>query len=247
MKLKIGIIGDYQADSDTHLAMQPALNHSGDSIGLKIESIWLPTDQLERDAGESQLSQFDGFWAATGSPCNSLQGALAAIKFAREQNVPFLGTCAGCQHAIIEITRHVLGLVDAQHAEYDPYSPNLFVSKLVCSLAGQEMNLALKSGSVASELYGRETSITERYYCNFGLARKHEALLELAGFKISGQDISEQASKNEIDSQARIFELSRHPFFLATLFVPQVRSTEENPHPVVTGFVKACSLVGNKV
>lgn len=247
MKLTIGIIGDYQPSSDTHLTMEPALQHSGNSIGIEVQSVWLPTEQLELRSSEIELSEFDGLWAATGSPYNSLSGALAGIKFARERNVPFLGTCGGCQHAILEVARHVLGFADAQHAEYDPYSSNLFVSKLVCSLAGQEMNLALKSGSMVARLYGGKTNITERYYCNFGLDRKHEALLESAGLKIVGLDISEQASANEHDSPARIFELSGHPFFLATLFVPQVRSTKESPHPAITGLVKASSLVTRKV
>src|SRR5262249_3166913 len=151
----------------------------------------------------------------------------------------FLGTCGGCQHALLEIARNCLGFADAQHAEYDPSASLLFISKLFCSLAGQEMPLKLVEGSLASQLYGDKTSVVEKYYCNFGLKREHEELLKTVRVRVSGTDVSEQAQANMEDSPARIFELPEHPFFVATLFVPQVSSTVQEPHPIVTGFLQA--------
>ena len=237
MTLTIGVIGDFQKDNVSHQVMQPALNHSGKGSGINAECVWLPTEELEKNAND--LSKFDGFWGATASPYKSLEGALMGIKYARENKIPFLGTCGGCQHAILEFARNVLNFQDAEHAEYNPYGSKLFLSKLVCSLAGQKMEVEITPGSLAAEIY-QKTHATEEYFCNFGLARQYESLLENAGFKISGVDTSEQAKHNETDSPGRIFELIEHPFYLSTLFVPQVRSTDNAPHPAISGFLNAC-------
>jgi CTP synthase (UTP-ammonia lyase) len=96
---------------------------------------WLPTEPLENDLG--LVATADVLWCAPGSPYRSLRGALAALRFGRENVVPTLGTCGGCQHIILEYARNVLGFNDAQHAEYDPYASRLFISALTCSSAGR--------------------------------------------------------------------------------------------------------------
>lgn len=93
---------------------------------------------------------------------------LDVIRFAREQNIPTLSPCGGYQHMVIEFARHVAGVHDAQHAEYDPYASCVIVSRLSCSLVGREMEISLTPGSTAAAAYGTR-SITERYDCNFGV------------------------------------------------------------------------------
>jgi len=121
--------------------------------------------------------------------------------------------------------------MDAGHAEYDPNTSNLFISQLTCALSGREMQLTFSPGSRVAEIYGA-TSATEEYYCNFGVNPNHISLFKSGSLKITGSD-----SEGEI----RVIELLGHPFFLGTLFVPQTRSAADQPHPLVTAFMKAVS------
>jgi CTP synthase (UTP-ammonia lyase) len=244
MTIEIGIIGDYQKGWGSHDEIESSIEHSAAQLGLKVEFTWLPTRDLERR--EIDLAQFAGLWCSSGSPYKSIKGALEAITYAREMRVPFLGTCGGCQHALLEIARNCLGIAEAQHAEYDPNASVMFISKLSCSLAGQEMPLELADHSLASKLYGGKKNVVEKYYCNFGLKRQFESSLEKGRVKISGSDISEKAIENSEDSQGRIFELPEHPFFVATLFVPQVSSTVTNPHPIITGFLQSSGFAKSR-
>jgi CTP synthase (UTP-ammonia lyase) len=104
----------------------------------------------------------------------------------------------------------VLGYNDAQHAEYDPYASNLFISALACSVTGREFCVKLLAGSKAAQCYGR-LEVTEHYYCNFGVNRRVVPLLTRGSMQIAGRDS---------DGEIRVLELSGHPFFLATLYVP---------------------------
>lgn len=134
--IKIGIIGDFDLERPSHKATNEALNHCADYLEINLELQWLPTESLERDADRS-ISKFDGLWCAPGSPYKSMKGALNAIRFAREKDYPFIGTCGGFQHAVIEYAQNKLGLNDPQHAEYGPNGSNLFITALSCSLVGE--------------------------------------------------------------------------------------------------------------
>ena len=155
-----------------------------------------------------------------------------SIQHARENGIPCLGTCGGFQHMILEYARNVLNFKDAQHAEYDPYASDLFISQLACSLAGRGMRLTFVEGSRVAALYG-SLSATEAYYCNFGVNPDKIRLLTSSELRITGSDA---------EGELRVIELPDHPFFLGTLFVPQARSTADNPHPLVSAFLKAASV-----
>jgi CTP synthase (UTP-ammonia lyase) len=133
----------------------------------------------------------------------------------------------GSVSEVLEYARNVLGFEDAQHAEYDPYASDLFITELSCSLAGQKMAVQLSADSRAAQLYGR-TEISERYYCNFGLNPKHQQLLDDGGLRVVG-----------VDGEARVLELPDRRFFVATLFVPQLSSSPESPHPLITAYLRA--------
>lgn len=210
------------------MATDAALRHSADHLGAAVEVRWLATDLLA-DAGTDRALDADALWCAPGSPYKSLDGALRAIRFARESDVPFLGTCGGFQHVVLEYARNVLGFEDAQHAEYDPYASELFVTELSCSLVGRRMEVRLAAGSRAAGFYER-TETEEEYYCNFGLNPQHRELLHDGGLRVVGTDQ---------DGEARILELPELRFFVATLFVPQLRSSPTSPHPLITGYLRA--------
>ncbi len=232
--MKIAIVGDFDPNYPLHPATEASIRHA--ARGREVQIDWLPTESLTHAEHEKKLSQYAGFFIAPGSPYKSLHGALNAIRFAREQKCPLLATCGGFQHVVIEYARHVLGFADAQHAEYDPSASRLFVSKLACSLAGRVLPIELAPGSVAHRIYGRER-IEEHYYCNFGLNPEYRPLLERSGLAVTGIEIGDEPSRFE----ARIIELPAHPFFIATLFVPQAESREKKPHPVISAFLEAVS------
>lgn len=228
-KIKLGIIGDYNADNPTHIATNEGLKHAAEALQMRsVEATWLPTDQSH------SFSDFQGLLCSPGSPYKSLEGALLGIQCAREKNIPFLGTCGGSQHLILEYARNVMGIQEASHAESDPYASCLFITPLSCSLVGKSMEVKVKPGSQAAQIY-KSTQAIEKYYCNFGLNPTYEGRLVGAGLEVSGTDENEEA---------RIIELPSHPFFFGTLFVPQASSTEEKPHPIVLAFLRAASRHG---
>lgn len=226
--VRIGIVGDFDPHFPPHLATDGSIRDSALSRGLAAVAEWVPTDRIDAE-GASAVHIYDGLWIAPGSPYRSLAGALRAIHLARLEGVPLLGTCGGFQHVVLEFARHVLHVEDAQHAEYDPYASRLFITPLSCSLVGQRMTVVLDPTSRAARMYGT-ARVSEDYYCNFGLNPQYERDLEHGGLHITGRDVA---------GEARIVELLAHPFFVATLFVPQLSSSAGRPHPLVTGFLAA--------
>jgi CTP synthase (UTP-ammonia lyase) len=224
-RLSVAVIGDFDESYTPHTATNAAISHSAKALGAEVTVTWLATEPLDTDLGP--VTEADVLWCAPGSPYQSLSGAIAALRFGRENAVPTLGTCGGCQHIILEYARNVLGFQDAQHAEYDPYASRLFISALTCSLAGQTLPVNLEPGSKVAQSY-ESSRVNEEYYCNFGLNSTHRQAFADGGLHITGIDD---------DDEARVFELPRHPFYIATLFVPQARSTMEEPHPLITALL----------
>jgi CTP synthase (UTP-ammonia lyase) len=154
-----------------------------------------------------------------------LEGALAAIRFARENNVPLGGACAGFQHVVLEYARNVLKYEDAVHAEYDPPpGGRVILDRLVCRVAGEALPIKLATDSLVAKIYGRDR-IVERYYCQFGLNPEYRH--RLGDLRVSGWDENDEA---------RVVELPSHRFFLASLFVPQ---SSAGVHPIAEAFLKA--------
>ncbi len=226
--VKVAIVGDYNEAFPPHAATNAGLEHAALRLGINVWSDWIATPTLERSA-EAILTSYDGLYIAPGSPYTSMLGGLNAITYGRKRSVPLIATCGGYQHVVLEYARRVLGEEDAQHAEYDPYASKLFVSALACSLVGQRLDVSIRSDSRAAAFYNAVTS-SEQYYCNFGLNPEYQQLLDQGGLRIVGTDAS---------GEARILELPDHPFFVATLFVPPLSSTETQPHPLLLAFVKA--------
>ena len=232
-RVRIGIIGDYNADFRPHQATDAAIQHAANYLGVTAAVEWLPTPLLTHHP-ETQLRRFDALWCAPGSPYQSMAGALVAIRFAREQQWPFIGTCGGFQHVVLEYARNVLGFADAAHAESDPDASTLFISMLECSLVGKTMHVHLEPSSRVFQMYQR-TVVVEQYYCQFGLNPEYQATIHDGGLRVVGVDE---------DHEARIVELPDHPFFVATLFVPPLTSTPEQPHPLIIAYLQAAMDCG---
>jgi CTP synthase (UTP-ammonia lyase) len=221
------LLGEYDPAFAPHVATEAALRHSSLALSGHLVPEWVST----ADVDESLLATASGIWVAPGSPYRSLEKTLAAIRYAREHDLPCLGTCGGFQHIILEYARNVLHYTDATHAEYDPYASRLFISRLTCSLAGREMRLRFTAASRVAAWYGNTTAI-EQYYCNFGVNPESVSLLSSGELKVVGWDA---------EGEVRAVELPDHRFFVGTLYVPQMRSRPDAPHPLVTAFSRAMS------
>ncbi|MBK9306430.1 MAG: CTP synthase [Nitrospira sp.] len=223
--MKLAIVAEYDPSFEPHVQTDAAIAHSASALGLDVQSEWIST----ADADITTLSEFDGIWFGPGSPYRNLNRTLDAIQFARERDVPTLGTCGGYQHMVIEFARNVLGIRDAQHEEYDPSASCLIVSRLACSLVGHEMGILLAPGSRTAAAYAAAL-IIERYYCNFGVNPDYVDQIALAGFDVVGMDA---------EGECRVMELSHHRFFVGTLFIPQAKSRPDHPHPLLNAFLLA--------
>jgi CTP synthase (UTP-ammonia lyase) len=219
--MTIGIVGDYDPRNITHTATDSAFAR------LDAPAQWIATSAVHEDP--SLLTRYDGLMISPGGPYLSMDGALEAIRYAREHDVPLLGTCAGFQHVLVEYARNAAGIGQADHAEVNPDAADLVCVPLSCSLVGQQHPVQIEPGTRAADLY-RATESVEPFYCNFGLNPDYRAPLERAGLRFSGFDS---------DGEPRILELPAHRFFLATLYVPQARPAEDGPHPLVIAFVSA--------
>ena len=228
--LKIALVGDQSPDVKAHVAIPKALALAAAIIGSTVTPTWIGTSELASNAS-ARLNGFDGIWCVPGSPYASMDGALAAIRYARENKIPFLGTCGGSQHALIEFIRNVVGRTEADHAESNPEAKLPLIAPLPCALREVEANIQLQPGSRAHAIYG-QSEISEPFNCGFGLNPEHEALFRNTKLKITGTGS---------DGSARVVELDDHPFFIATLFQPERSAFNGVSHPLIAAFLKAAT------
>jgi CTP synthase (UTP-ammonia lyase) len=231
MTTTMAIVADFSG-SKSHIATTDSIGHCAAKFGWAVEPEWIGTAELG-PGGLKRLGDFGGVWIGPGSPYVNMEGALAAIRMAREREIPLLGTCGGFQHIILEYARNVLEFAGAEHEETAPNAPQLFISRLACSLVGRTMTITLAPDSMLARMYGR-TTVQEEYLCNFGVNPQFVDTLRSGRLKVAGSDE---------EGVIRAVELPGHPFFVGTLFLPQHRSTAAEPHPVVAAFVRACSGV----
>ncbi|NMO18394.1 hypothetical protein HPC49_25050 [Pyxidicoccus fallax] len=230
--VRIGLVGDRNPAVRAHAAIPVALELVAPALDVSPEVVWLGTRQLEGASPRETLAPLAGIWCVPGSPYESMDGALAAIRFAREQAIPFLGTCGGFQHALIEFARNVLGLKDADHAESNPDATLPLVGALSCSLVGVRGKVSLAEGSHAARAFGG-THSTESYHCNYGLNARYRHVLDGSALRITGEDE---------EGAPRVVELAAHPFFLATLFQPELSASTGHPHPLIRAFLDAATI-----
>jgi CTP synthase (UTP-ammonia lyase) len=246
--VRIGILGDFDPGSRGYKAINDSLQHCATKLQIKLDSQWIATPSVLAPDAKKMLESLDGIWAAPGSPYKSFDGMLKGIEFARRRDWPFLGTCGGFQYALIEFARNVLGIADADSAENNSGSKNIVIYPVACAVTGRKGDapklsgmvpeIRLRPGSYLQSFYGKEKEVvSEEFFCNFEVNPDFEWATMEAGFPVVAR-----GSQGEI----RAIESPTHRFFVATLFQPQLSSTQKNPHPVVTAFVQAAADWGRK-
>ncbi|MEX2275407.1 MAG: CTP synthase [Actinomycetota bacterium] len=235
----IAIVGKYVNLRDAYLSVMEALFHGGFAHGVDVRPRWISSDDLESVGVSSALDGVDGVIVPGGFGFRGVEGKVEAIRYVREQKIPFLGICLGLQCAVVEFARNVAGLTGANSFEFDPATEHPVIDllpeqKSVTDLGGS-MRLGaqpchLVAGTTAAAAYGEEV-VYERHRHRFEVnPAYHEALTD-AGMVIAG------ASKD--GRLAEIIELPDHPFFVAGQFHPELRSRPTRPHPLFRDFVGA--------
>ena len=171
--LRIGIMGDFHRGKHSHWATEAALFHAAARLGLRVAPAWVGTRELALADGTQRLSRFDGLWGAPGSPFESFEGMLRGIAWARVHDVPFLGTCAGFQYALIEFSRNVLRIAHADSAENESGSRNIVITPVACPLPERTGPRLSGTGTARPEpgtsfarLCG-ERDLRGEYFCSF--------------------------------------------------------------------------------
>ncbi|HWA85148.1 MAG TPA: hypothetical protein VG710_02905 [Opitutus sp.] len=226
---RLALIGDYSPSVTAHQAIPRALSLARDELAADLSWDWVHTRDIH-DAPQA-LAAFAAVWVVPASPYANPAGALDAIRLFRETRRPFLGTCGGFQHALIEFARNVAGLADAEHAETSPSSPTLLVVPLACSLVEKTTPLRFVSGSLLRAAYGADTAI-EGYRCSFGPNPAYMPALERAGLRFTAFDAGGEPRAAELAPSA-------HPFFVGTLFQPERAALRDVTPPLVRAFVRA--------
>ena len=222
MTAKLALVGDRSPSVRAHGRIPLLIEALRRREGVVLDPYWIASTEAE------DLDGFDGIWVVPGSPYRSAEGAIAAARTARERGIPFLGTCGGFQYAVLALVRRA-GLA-AAHAESEPEAEDPLIAPLACSLYGEEREVTCVPGTRLAEICGT-APFTGFHFCGFGLAAGREADLEAAGAVIAAR---------APDAGIEAIELPGHPFFLATLFQPQVGALEGRPrHPLVAALIAA--------
>ncbi|MBD2196403.1 MULTISPECIES: CTP synthase [Calothrix] len=237
--IEIAIVGKYVRLGDAYISVVEALQHAAISTHGRLRLRWVNSEDLENAPAESQLEGVDGVLVPGGFGVRGVDGKIAAIKYARDRQIPFLGLCLGMQCSVIEWARNVEGLKDANSAEFNPYTSAPVINLLpdqhnVVDLGGT-MRLGVYPchvlpNTLAFKLY-QEDVIYERHRHRYEFNNHYRSLLLESGYVISGTSPDGRL--------VEIVELPKHPFFLACQFHPEFQSRPSNPHPLFQGFIKA--------
>jgi CTP synthase len=243
----IAMVGKYMQNRDSYISLNEALKHAGIQAGARVNIHYIESTDLE-DNGLSCLEGMDAVLVPGGFGERGVEGKIQAVRFARERGVPYLGICLGMQVAIIEYGRHVLGMKDAQSTEFNRDTGHPVVAMITewqdegrglqtrseASDMGGTMRLGaqdvrLRDGSTARALYGADV-IRERHRHRYEFNNNFMERFEQGGVRFSGLSP---------DGLVEIVELPSHPWFVATQFHPEFRSTPRDGHPLFTGFIRA--------
>jgi len=235
----VGIVGKYVALPDAYLSVVEALRHGAAAHGVALDLRWIDSEDITGLLADSYLADLDAIVVPGGFGHRGVEGKIEAIRYARENGVPFLGLCLGLQCAVIEFARSVLGYVDANSTEFDASTPHpvidLMASQHDVEDLGGTMRLGLYAaklaeGSRVRALYGKEL-IYERHRHRWEVNNRYRKDLEAAGMRLSGLSPD--------DNLVEFIELIDHPFFIATQAHPEFRSRPDDPHPLFAGLIEA--------
>jgi CTP synthase len=242
--VSIAIVGKYVEYEDSYKSLKEALVHGALAHNLKLQVTWIEAEGLEANDYEEQLSGFDGILVPGGFGKRGIEGMLNAIRYARENKVPYFGICLGMQTACIEYARNVCGLAHANSGEFDPATPHRIIYKLRELTGVEEMGGTMRLGawtcvlepdSLAAKAYGT-TEISERHRHRYEFNREYEAVLTGGGLRLTGTTPDA--------TYVEIVEIPDHPFFLGCQFHPEFKSKPLEPHPLFKDFVGAAYAHG---
>lgn len=238
-RVEIAIVGKYVQLSDAYLSVVEALRHAAITMSSELHLRWVNSEQLEVEEVEKYLDGVDGIVVPGGFGIRGVDGKIAAIRYARQNQIPFLGLCLGMQCSVIEWARSIAGLKDANSAEFDPHTDNPVINLLpeqqdVVDLGGT-MRLGLYPcrllpNSLAYKLYQEEV-IYERHRHRYEFNNAYRNLFVDSGYVISGTSPDGRL--------VEIIEFANHPFFIACQFHPEFQSRPSAPHPLFQGFIQA--------
>ncbi|WP_204154414.1 CTP synthase [Leptolyngbya sp. CCY15150] len=237
--LEIAIVGKYVRLNDAYLSVAEALRHAAIASGASLDVRWINSEDLDGQSVEQLLQGVGGIIVPGGFGNRGIEGKVAAIRYAREHHVPFLGLCLGMQCSVIEWAQHVAGLEDANSAEFSPTCKNPVINLLpeqqdVVDLGGT-MRLGLYAcriapNTLAERLYGAEV-VYERHRHRYEFNNAYRTLLLETGYAVSGTSPDGRL--------VEIIELPDHPFFIASQFHPEFQSRPNRPHPLFMGLVQS--------
>jgi CTP synthase len=238
-EINIGLIGKYVELQDSYKSILEAFIHAGAENEVKVNIESVHSEYINKDNVKLKLAHLDGILVAPGFGERGIEGKIDAVQYVRENNVPFFGICLGMQMAVIEFSRNVLGIKDADSTEMNPNTTNpvidLMQDQKTITDKGGTMRLGawdcdLKMGSIVRNIYKAE-SIKERHRHRYEFNSKYKDQIEAAGMLPTGI--------NPDTGLVEIIELPNHPWFVGVQYHPEYKSTVANPHPLFVGFVKA--------
>jgi CTP synthase len=242
--VNVGLVGKYVELQDSYKSILESFIHAGAANQTKVNIISIHSEHIDPHTVAEQLKGLDGILVAPGFGSRGIEGKIETVRYARENNIPFFGICLGMQMAVIEYSRNVLGLKDANSSEMSEATANPVISLMEAQKniteKGGTMRLGawkcnIKEGSLAHEIYGK-TQIEERHRHRYEYNNDYKKALEIAGLLSSGV--------NPDTGLVEIVELKNHPFFIGVQYHPEYKSTVANPHPIFVSFVTA--MVKNK-
>src|SRR5690606_24611728 len=245
-EITIGLVGKYVELPDAYKSINEAFIHAGAVNECKVRVKSIAAESIDESNVEEKLKKLDGVLVAPGFGERGVEGKLAAIRYVRENNIPFFGICLGMQCAVIEFARNVLGLKQANSYEMEEKTKHPVITlmeeqKKVKNMGGTmrlgAYDCEIKKGTKAAAIYGK-TKISERHRHRYEFNNDYLGRYEAAGMTASGI--------NPENNLVEIVELKNHPFFVASQFHPELKSTVANPHPLFVSFV-AASLAHSKV
>ncbi|HEX2081664.1 MAG TPA: CTP synthase [Longimicrobium sp.] len=237
--VRIAVVGKYVALVDSYKSVQEALYHGGIANDVKVQIDWLSSEDFENGQTADKLGDYHGLLIPGGFGVRGVEGMLSAIRWARENELPFFGICLGLQTAIIEFSRSVCGLAEAHSAEWerdtaDPVICLMDSQRQVTELGGTQRlgayTARLLPGSRSAEIYG-SNEISERHRHRYEVNNAYRPQLEDAGMRISGTSPD--------GNLVEMIELPTHPWFVATQAHPELKSRPDHPHPLFASFVRA--------
>lgn len=238
----VALVGKYVSLHDAYKSIVESLIHAGAANEVKVNIRWIYSGDVNESTAADLLGGADAILVAPGFGERGIEGKISAVRYARENGIPFLGICLGMQMAVVEYARDVLGLKNAHSSEIDPLTDSpvidLMASQKEITDKGGTMRLgawqcSLEKGSLASDIYGGAEEIFERHRHRYELNSKYLDALEQAGMKATGRN----ADTGLVD----IVEVPSHPWFVGVQFHPEYRSKVEAPHPLFVRFVEAAT------